>query len=116
MLFRSAIPTGPSPVVPRIYAGGQLAFESSCEVSAASGGTSFTADCDSPDVDLASESTDVSLIFGGGLDFEAGPGAFTVDARYDHGLTDIFVDPTGTDSDQNNRNIALSAGYLISLP
>jgi hypothetical protein len=117
LLLTLAIPTGPSPVTPRLYAGGQLAFESSCEVSATSGGVSFSADCDDPDADLAdTESTDFSVVFGGGLDFEAGPGKVTVDARYDHGLTDIFVDATGDDTDEQNRNIALSAGYLISLP
>lgn len=111
-----AIPTGPSPITPRLYAGGQLGFESTCELTSSIQGSSATVSCD--EEGLNTESTDVSVVFGGGLDFAAGPGKFTVDARYDHGLTDIFAEDEGDadDLDETNKNIALSAGYLISLP
>lgn len=107
-----AVPTGPSPVTPRVYAGGQLGFQTSCQITSDLG----TDDCDEPDVDIDSESTDASLIVGGGLDVAAGPGKITVDARYDHGVTDIFIVSGNAGVDETNRNIALSAGYLFSLP
>lgn len=115
LVLTIAVPTGPSPVTPRLYAGGQVGFESSCKISDAETGVSLSEDCDDPE-GLESESTDFSLILGGGLDFAAGPGKITVDARYDHGVTDIFVVSGDAGEDETNRNIALSAGYLISLP
>lgn len=102
------IPTGPSPITPRIYAGPQLAFETSCDLAITGGATR---DCDEGDT-FDSESTEFSGAVGLGLDLDAGPGVFTVDARYVRGFTDI--DTTG-DTEVNNTALALSAGYVIGL-
>lgn len=107
-----AVPTGGSLLTPRLYAGGQVAFELDCEVA--------DLDCDDPADTLfgETETTSFSLVFGGGIDFAAGPGKITLDARYDHGLTDVIDDSElrQVGGDQRTRNIALSAGYLIGLP
>lgn len=101
------IPTGPSPITPRIYAGPQVAFETSCEVSAAD----VSVDCDDGDF-FERESTEFSGAVGVGVDLDAGPGALTVDARYVRGFTDI--DSTD-DAEVKNTVLALSAGYVIGL-
>ena len=86
LLVSVHIPTGPSPVMPRLYAGGSANFELSCD-QVVEGEQEFSQSCE--DAGLSTESTDFGLLFGGGLDVRAGPGAFTVDARQDLGLTDI---------------------------
>lgn len=106
-----SIPTGPVPITPRVYAGPQVAFETSCEVSATDGGVSVSTDCDDGDF-FERESTEFSGAVGVGIDLDAGPGALTVDARYVRGLTDI--DSTDN-SDVKNTVLALSAGYVIGL-
>jgi len=116
LLLTLSVPTGPSPLAPRVYAGPQIAFESSCDLEGTSGPVSVSTSCEQ----AAEEgigldpATDVGLVFGGGLDVAAGPGAFTLDARYDLGLVDIN-DFEGTE-DLKTRTFSVSAGYLIGLP
>jgi hypothetical protein len=51
--------------------------------------------------------TDYGLVFGGGVDFELGPGELTVDARYTLGLAKIY----DSGIDVNNRVISVMLGY-----
>jgi len=51
--------------------------------------------------------TDYGLVFGGGVDFELGPGGLTVDARYNLGLTKIY----DSGIDVKNRVISVMLGY-----
>lgn len=104
------IPTGPSPLTPRLYAGPQVAFETGCDLSATDGGTTISSDCDEADV-FERESTEFSGAVGVGIDLDAGPGAFTVDARYVRGFTDL--DSRQSDTDVKNTALAISAGYVI---
>lgn len=118
LLVTLEIPTGPSPVSPRFYAGPQVAFESGCDISVVGDGSSVSLSCDEArqqgDFEIDTRSADFSVVVGGGIDLAAGPGAFTVDARYDLGLSDINDFDGG--AELTNRNLAFSAGYLISLP
>jgi len=117
LLVGLSIPTGPAPITPRIYAGPALAFESDCTLTAENG-ISVDAACDDPtlgELTLDTESTDYRLLFGGGVDIPAGPGALTVDLRYDLGLRDINA-TEGTDVVEiKNRNFQAVAGYAISI-
>lgn len=118
LLLAVNVPTG-SAVRPRFYAGPQLAFEASCSLSGADGSVSIDVDCDASElqeIGFETESTDFSLLFGGGLELGAGPGAVTLDVRYDLGLTDINASEGPDQAEAKNRNLQLSAGYLISLP
>jgi len=54
------------------------------------------------------KSTDLGLVFGGGVDFPAGKGKMTVDGRYTMGMTKI---PDGGDVDIKNSNISFMVGY-----
>lgn len=108
-----------SPVRPRFYAGPQVAFEASCSLVGTDGSTSVDVDCDSNALEEIDEfetkSTDFSVLFGGGLEVEAGPGVLTFDGRYDLGLTNIN-DSLGADQiDAKNRNIQIAAGYAVRL-
>lgn len=120
VLLTLDIPTGPAPVSPRLFAGPQVSFESTCELGIESGGTSVNVDCDDPSVGeaaLDTKSTDVSLVFGGGLDFGlGGPLSVTLDGRYDLGLTDINDVEDATAVEVKNRTFAVSAGLLLALP
>lgn len=108
MLLTLTIPTGPAPVVsPRLFAGPQASFETSCELG--------DVDCASEDLadPLDTKSTEYSLVVGGGLDFAfGGPVGLTVDGRYDLGLSDITEDPTSV----KNRSFSISAGLVFGLP
>lgn len=118
LLLNVRIPTGPAPVTPRLYAGPQLALETGCDISATGDGASATTSCDEAsqegDLEVDTKSTDLSVVFGGGLDIAAGPGAITLDARYDLGVSDINELETGTDFE--NRSLSVAAGYLFTLP
>lgn len=120
LLLTLDIPTGPSPLNPRLFAGPQVSFESKCEFSGENGGTSVTFDCDAEDLGEAAidtKSTDFSLVFGGGLDFGlGGPVALTLDGRYDLGLSDINdIEDVGA-AEIKNRTFSISAGLLLRLP
>ncbi|HKK27162.1 MAG TPA: porin family protein [Gemmatimonadota bacterium] len=112
LLLTLSIPTGPAPIHPRLFAGPQANFQSSCSISFSSAST----DCTDSN-GLATKSTTWGLVFGGGLDFPVGgPLALTVDGRYELGLTDIndTTDPNATSV--KNRSFVISGGLLLTLP
>lgn len=114
LLLQLNIPTGPAPVNPRLFAGGTVNIEIACNSTQAD----EESECSVAQVagqDFEPKSTDVGFLFGAGLDFPAGPGALTVDLRFDLGLSDIN-DVADNPNDLKNRNFQATAGYLISLP
>lgn len=60
---------------------------------------------------------EASLSLGGGIIVDAGKGAFTVDLRYDWGLTNIRedYDSKGVKLKNKNNVISISLGYLFEL-
>jgi hypothetical protein len=99
-------------VVPRLYVGPSLAFELSCKVKEEAQGISAEADCDSEEVGAPTKSIDYGILFGGGIDIPAGPGAITFDVLYNLGLGDIADEgPNDPIVDINNKNIQILAGY-----
>lgn len=120
LLLTLDIPTGPAPVNPRLFAGPQVGFESACDVSADLSGVSESVECNADALGentLDTKGTDVSLVFGGGLDFGlGGPAALTLDGRYDLGLTDINdIEDVGA-TEIKNRTFSISGGLLFRLP
>lgn len=120
LLLTLDIPTGPAPVNPRLFAGPQVGFESACDVSADISGVSESVECNADALGentLDTKSTDVSLVFGGGLDFGlGGPVALTLDGRYDLGLTDINDIQDAGATEIKNRTFSISGGLLLRLP
>lgn len=118
LLLQINIPTGPVPVNPRIFGGGTFNFELTCDQTLSDGTGSVEAACSADelgDAAIDTKSVDVGLLFGGGLDFPAGPGAFTVDVRFDLGLSDIN-DVVDSPTELKNRNFQATAGYVILVP
>jgi len=119
LLITATIPA-PAAVSPRVFVGSQVGIESSCEISGLSG-VPDAVDCtaqEAGEAGLDTKSTNVDLVFGGGLDFQlSGPLTLTLDGRYDLGMSDIN-DLSGTDvtNEIKNRSFSASAGILLSLP
>lgn len=106
-------------VRPRVYAGPSVARELSCRVPLDDGFARLTFACDEL-LDLGGGGTgvaftetkglDFGVVFGGGMDVGAGPGAVTLDVRYDVGITNLN-DLPGVDDSLHNRALELLAGY-----
>jgi opacity protein-like surface antigen len=92
---------GSGGVKPSVFAGPAMAIK-------VSGKSEFRGEEeDAEDV----KSTDFGVVFGAGLDFAVGSGAFTIDARYTLGLT-TFVDVPDPD-DVKNGVWTFSVGYAF---
>lgn len=115
------IPIEDAKIQPRVYTGGLISFETSCELEGRSPSTTVTVDCDSPDLtallgtELETSSVDFGLVFGGGFGIEAGSGLLTADVRYDLGLTNIN-ETVGSTTEIKNRVWYFTAGYHYRLP
>lgn len=110
VLLVANIPTDGAPIRPRLYGGGSLNFEVSCDVSASDGDTDVSADCDEGDV-FERQTFDFGLRFGGGVDVEVSPSAaVTLDVGYDLGLTDIAEAET---VEAKNRNLFFTGGVVF---
>ena len=94
-------------ITPHLFAGPMIGFNATCKVS--SSGSSE--DCPSDTVN----STDVGVLFGGGLGFRAGTGMFVVNAYYDLGLTNVQKDAPSGSPTFNNRVFGFSVGYGFPL-
>jgi hypothetical protein len=57
---------------------------------------------------------DYSAVFGGGLRFPTGSGAFLIEGRYTLGLADLN-DSNDPDDGFRHRSIAVFAGYSFTL-
>ncbi len=96
---------------PIVYAGPAVSFEAQCKVEGSVEGASVSADCNNISQfggeDIETKSTDFGIIFGGGVEFNAGSAVIIVEGRYNVGLVD--VDETTTD-DVKNRAFSFMAG------
>lgn len=110
VLLRFNIPA--QSVAPFLYGGPVVSFESACKFEGSEGSVSVEVDCDDPDLGADTESTDVGVLFGGGLAFAAGPGDLFIEGRYNFGLVDVDAD---ADFEAKNRSGAVLIGYSVSL-
>lgn len=90
---------------PNIFAGPYAGYRLVAEQEGATGGL-FGG---SSSIESQTEQVDYGFAFGGGLDIEVGDSIFTMDARYNFGLADVFTDQTG-------KNRVFSITFGISLP
>lgn len=105
------IPVTGAPVSPRVYAGPAVAFEASCKLAESGAGLDVSADCGS---DLPRKKVDFGAVFGAGANFPAGPGAVTVDGRYNLGLANLN-DTAGSSETAKTRTWQFLAGYMVHL-
>jgi hypothetical protein len=83
-----------------VFLGPTIAFETGCELSGSDiEGGEVEADCEQLGIDT--KSADFGLVFGAGVDLDAGRFVITGDARYDLGVTNL--DDTGADGSVKNR-------------
>lgn len=109
VLLRVNVPTsgsGNTRIRPHLYAGPAMGFKTSCKISGNEGSVSVSADCS--DFDVEAKSTELSAIFGGGIDINN----FSIGARLDLGLSKI--DDTNV-SDSKNQVISIYASYGFTL-
>lgn len=109
ILVRAAVLPEAS-VRPVVFGGIAWAFRLSCTFDDFPDGDSDERSCSEAGFDL--KSSDFAVVFGGGVDIDAGPGAILVEARGTVGLKSI--DQSG-EVDVKNRSIALVAGYVLPL-
>lgn len=92
---------GTSTTKPSLFAGPAVGFLVSSSVSAAG----FSVDADE-----LWKSTDLGLVFGGGVDFPVGQGTMTFDGRYTLGMSKT-PDSDPISIDIKNTNISFMMGY-----
>lgn len=113
-LFLKAMAGGSNGTVrPGVYAGGYLAFESSCAITGEGGGVSVELDCDEGD-DFQRETTDFGLLFGGEVQIDVGESlVLLIDGRYNLGLRDLGAG--GEDESVKGRAFSIMAGAGIKV-
>ncbi len=100
----------PARLSPHAYLGIVLGLESGCSVT-----TSAIEDvnCEEAQEDAPrSRGADSGVLFGGGVQLDAGPGALLLDVMYNLGLTDIAETSEDVESIKT-RTWYLSAGYVL---
>ena len=98
VLFKFQFGTGTAK--PCLFAGPAVAFMVSAKLEVLG---------ESVDADELWKSTDLGLVFGGGIDFPVGSGMVTFDGRYTMGMSKI--PDAGGEIDIKNANISFLVGY-----
>lgn len=101
-----------SPVTPHFFAGPNLGFEVSCNITGEGGGVSASVGCDDSGVDT--KGFDFGLLFGAGLSIGKGPVALLLDIAFDFGLANID-DTAGSSDTARNRTFMASAGFMFPI-
>jgi hypothetical protein len=102
-------------IAPFVYAGPAFSFEVGCSVAFSAGGFEGSGDCDEGDVEGPAErkKLDVGIMGGLGLAIPMGPGAITLEGRYNFGLMNLNDSSEG--GSIKNRSGAVLVGYSIPL-
>ena len=106
--FAFVIPAG-NVVMPKLYAGPVFGFNLTSEIEYEIDGDSETEDT-KDDISVF----EFSLDFGGGCDFDLGPGLLLVDIRYTLGLTTLDNDSSDP-ADVKNGTLSFMAGWAFKL-
>jgi hypothetical protein len=100
-------------ISPFVYGGPALAFEVGCTIAISAAGFDGSSDCDEEDEGLDRKKMDVGAMFGGGVAIPMGPGAITLEGRYNFGLINLNDSTEG--GSIKNRSGAVLVGYAIPL-
>ena len=98
---------------PIVYAGPAVSFETQCKIEGSVEGVSASVDCNrlsevGADEDIETKGTDFGLVFGGGVEFNAGSAGIIVEGRYNVGL--VNIDDSTDPDDVKNRTFSFMAG------
>jgi hypothetical protein len=109
------LPFAAGNISPFVYAGPAFSLEVGCKVAVSAGGFSGSEDCDDGDFDEGDfdrRKFDVGAMIGGGLAIPMGPGAVTLEGRYNFGLVNLNK---GDDGTVRNRSAAVLVGYQVPI-
>jgi hypothetical protein len=98
VLFKAELRKPDSKLTPAVFVGPAIGFNISCKINAEGAGSELSQDC--PDDTVSS--TDFSLVFGAGLEYDG----FSLQGRYDMGLGSI-----ADDGDVKNSGWLITLGY-----
>jgi opacity protein-like surface antigen len=102
VLFKAELRKPDSKITPSVFVGPALGFQIGCKITAEGDGEELSDDC--PDDTF--KSTDFSLVFGAGLEFNR----FSLQGRYDMGLGSV-ADADG--ADVKNSGFLVTLGYAF---
>ena len=115
ILAKVIVPTPPtSPVTPHFFAGPNLGFQVSCNVTVESDGVSTSGGCHDGRGTDTTKGFDFGLLFGGGISIRKGPVAFLVDVAFDFGVFNIN-DTSGSSATMRNRTFMASVGLMVPI-
>ena len=104
VLFKFALSQNAT-VEPNLFVGPYAGYRLVAEQDGATGGLFGSGS----NIENQTEQVDYGFVLGGGLDIEVGDSIFTMDARYNMGMADVFTDQSG-------KNRVFSITFGISLP
>ena len=108
LLFLVRVPVGDAAIVPILYAGPMVSFETKCRLKDDDG---TSVDCGSGSGDLfQTTSPDLSGAFGGGLEVFMGHYTLQMDIRYSHGFVNIDDSESGLAGSVKNRSWSFFLG------
>ena len=112
LLFGAEFGVDGSSVVPRVFAGPAVAFETGCKISGEDGNVSVELDCE--EAGIQTKSVDFGLVFGAGLAIPLGGFELILDGRYDLGLTNIDDSEFDSASAKNRAwQFMVGAGFPV---
>lgn len=108
LLFLVRVPAGDAAIIPILYAGPVVSFETKCRLKD-SGGSSV--DCSAGSGNLSqTNSTDFGAAFGGGFEVFMGSYTLQLDIRYTHGFVNIDDSASGQAGSAMNRTWTFYVG------
>jgi len=115
VLFMARLGSWEGAMHPILYAGPQLALETTCEVTGEIDGeaTSFACDSDELDEPLDTNNVEFGLVFGGGLEIPLNRLTVQLDARYNLGLSNINGGTDASSVSLHNRGWSFMAGVAM---
>ncbi len=112
VLFMVRLGSTDSPVLPIVYTGPQLDFETRCQVTTDENGVSTSLACNSEELDSTLDTSRVQfgLVFGGGVEMPLSSFVMQLDARYNLGLTNVNGGSDASTVSLKNRGWSFSVG------
>ena len=108
LLFLVRVPAGDAAIIPILYAGPVVSFETKCQLKD-SGGSSADCSADSG-ILFQTTSTDFGAAFGGGFEVFMGQYTLQLDIRYTHGFVNIVDSAAEQTGSAMNRTWSFYVG------
>ena len=107
------IPMQGSGIRPSVMAGPYIGIKMGCKLKTLGDGLTEEVNCDDPDLEADTKSTDFGLAFGAGVEVPMGSGLLSLGARYTLGLSNLVDNPSAGDPTFRNGVISFGVGYFL---